>query len=334
MSELSSYLTSDYIGRLRHFALDRTHEPVMAYVEGDDDIHFWESALNGFGNTSKFQFRVVTNKMACASSDPNAPNGKNVLLNMKKLGNNKIVCVDADWDLLIDGYSDKTGFVRTNAFVINTTYYALENVLASPEFHESLMGRLGLPSARNEYERLLVWVSRLCEQIFILMMSYAKIDSHDRKFWFTDFGNCINQIRESELGNEGKLECYKHKWEKEEAALLEAQAVPMDEAQQNLVDKGYAVEKLWNIMRGHNLYTAIIRPWIMHKYKVWKAEQIKTYINDHGTEELEVFKTSLGQRLGTYATLDETIDFYFYHNEPNPIWLPEATRNKIVSLFS
>ena len=40
MSGLTDYLTSDFIGHLKYFALDRTRDIVKVYVEGESDICF------------------------------------------------------------------------------------------------------------------------------------------------------------------------------------------------------------------------------------------------------------------------------------------------------
>lgn len=334
MAGLSDYLTSDYIRSLKYYALDRTRDIVMAYVEGDDDLHFWKSALDGFGNTEKYRFEVVTNKMSNENLDAEASNGKAILLNMHNLGRNKVVCVDADWDLLVDNYSDYTEIVRNNMFVINTTYYSLENILLCPEFHASLMRQLQLNEVRIEYENLLEWTSHLCESIFVLMLSYAKKDSLDRFFWFDNFGQCINCVSANDLGDVGKMDSYICIWEKKNASFICNQAVSMQQVRKELDDKGYLLGDLWKLMRGHNLYASIIKPWIKRKYKLWRSSEIETYKERYGTVGLCEFCKSLGSYLGEYKSVDDAIDVYFYNNFSNPIWLPEATKRKILSLFS
>lgn len=106
MAGLQDYLNSEYIQRLKSFAKDRTRDYVLVYVEGEDDIAFWTHALSQLGNQTKFQFVVTTNKKAVLGGGDT--NGKVELLKMENLGSNKVVCVDADFDLLIDNYSAYT----------------------------------------------------------------------------------------------------------------------------------------------------------------------------------------------------------------------------------
>lgn len=156
MAGLQDYLNSEYIQRLKSFAKDRTRNYVSVYVEGEEDIAFWIHALNQLGNQTKFQFTVTTNKKAALGGG--ATNGKAELLKMENLGPNKIVCVDADFDLLIDDYSAYTQEVRGNAYVIHTTYYSIENILSSKEFYPFLSQRLKISESIIVYQEQLKWI--------------------------------------------------------------------------------------------------------------------------------------------------------------------------------
>ena len=123
MSELGKNVSGDWIRATAYFGHTPHLVPVLLFVEGDDDVPLWTEAVKPY--RSKYDIRVVTNKAV----NPTEENGKTKLLTMDGLCSNKLVAVDADYDLLVDNYSDYTNDVRTGQFVVNTTWYSVENIL-------------------------------------------------------------------------------------------------------------------------------------------------------------------------------------------------------------
>lgn len=123
MSELGQNFTSSWVRAAGRFGHTPEKPLVMFYVEGDEDVPFWKEIIKPY--LAKYDIQVCTNKAV----NPDEGNGKTFLLKMSGLGTNKIVAVDADFDLLIDDYSEYTEMVRNHPYVINTTWYSLENIL-------------------------------------------------------------------------------------------------------------------------------------------------------------------------------------------------------------
>lgn len=334
MADLQDYLNSEYIQRLKSFTKDRTRNYVSVYVEGDDDIAFWTHALNQFGNKTKFQFVISTNKRAVLGA--NGANGKDILLRMENLGPNKIVCVDADLDLLVDDYSEHTLKVREDKYVVNTTYYSIENILSSNEFYPSLAQFLKLEESRSKYEQLLKWISLTCLDMFILLLSYSKESCENRAFWFKDFASCLNEISLEDLGDFTKSQSYKDNWSNKYKSLLNVKQTEMSIIHKDLNDAGYADDQFYVLMRGHDLYDSIIKPWVKGNVNKTISEKIKIFKETHTYQgaEISAYKKSLFQELGTHSNLMEAIDFHFYNNKPLPLELPNQTATKISTLFS
>ena len=116
-------MTSSWVRAAGRFGHTPEKPLVMFYVEGDEDVPFWKEIIKPY--LAKYDIQVCTNKAV----NPDEGNGKTFLLKMSGLGTNKIVAVDADFDLLIDDYSEYTEMVRNHPYVINTTWYSLENIL-------------------------------------------------------------------------------------------------------------------------------------------------------------------------------------------------------------
>lgn len=332
MADLQDYLNSEYIQRLKSFAKDRTRNYVNVYVEGDDDIAFWDHALNQFGNSAKFQFLISTNKRAVFGED--GTNGKDILLRMENLGPNKIICVDADLDLLVDDYSVHTQKVREYEYVVNTTYYSIENILSSKEFYPSLAEHLKIEEPNSTYQELLKWLSITCIDIFLLLLSYSKENSTNRAFWFKDFASCLDEISQDDLGDFSKSQLYKDNWSNKYKSLLDAKDAEMSIIHKDLNDAGYADDQLCVLMRGHDLYDFIIRPWFETKVNQTINRKIEIFKSTHQGVEIQEYRDSLFKEFGTHKGFKEAIDFHFYNNKPVPLVLPNQTSTKISSLFS
>ena len=332
MADLQDYLNSEYIQRLKSFAKDRTRNYVSVYVEGDDDVAFWTHALNQFGNKTKFQFVISTNKRAVLGEE--GTNGKDMLLRMQNLGPNKIVCVDADLDLLVDDYSVHTHKVRENEYVVNSTYYSIENILSTKDFYPSLAQLLKVEESILTYQELLRWVSLTCIDIFLLLLSYSKEESRNRPFWFKDFASCLDEIPNDDIGDFSKSQLYKDNWSNKYKSLFNTKNAEMAIFHKDLNDAGYTDDQFYVLMRGHDLYDFIIKPWIENKVNQAINGKIEIFKSTHNGVEIQKYRDSLFKELGSHKGLKEAIDFYFYNNKPLPLVLPNQTATKISALFS
>lgn len=332
MAGLQDYLNSEYIERLRFFAMDRTRNFVFVYVEGDDDIAFWTHALDKFGDQTKFQFLVTTNKKGELGGG--TINGKDALLKIENLGPKKIVCVDADFDLLIDNYSVYSQTIRDNDYVVHTTYYSIENILFSKYYFRSLFQSLKIEEYIDVYEEQLEWVSLVCQDIFLLLLCFSKEDSENRLFWFKDFSTCLDEICTNDIGDISKIQSYKKKWEDRYSTPFSIKKNEISTFRNNLTNAEYKDEELYELMRGHDLYNSIIKPWFEKKIKSVIKGKIKMFQESHSGEDIPEYRKTLFEELGSNKSLKEAIDFHFYNNKPISLLLPKKTEAKISKLFS
>lgn len=339
--------TSDYIALIRHFTHTPSKHIVYAYVEGNDDIAFWTYALRTFGNTSKYEFRITTNKKAEATfqqkhrssaqaseGDVEAPNGKGVILSMAGLGENKIVCVDADMDLIVDNYSQWTNVVRNGAFIITTTYYSVENVLSSPQFIEGLISKLGLPlSEARQYTTDLENLGMSCSRLISYGMNYK---SHSVGTYFTMVAKILNSWKTS-ISVPAQIQ----RIDKIIGNLNNVEEASLSSNSNRLTATGYKDKDRWALIRGHNLYTGFVRPWIISRInKLW-SQKISLFVDSYNGDSknkssaIKDYKKQLFSGLGTFRNFFDAIDNQFYSNDNvHPAWLPKHTKDKIVNLFS
>lgn len=123
-NRLKDNLSSDYIHAANKLNSLNARTKIVAYVESYDDIFFWRTVLSGFEN-EKLYFEVML------PSRQNLTKGKkSVLMNLlsKKVGENMIACVDADYDYLLQNTTAVSRDVTQNPYVFHTYAYAIENL--------------------------------------------------------------------------------------------------------------------------------------------------------------------------------------------------------------
>lgn len=96
--------------------------------------------------------------------------GKDALMNVSGLGPNKIVCVDADFDLLLPNnkYNQQ---LTTNQYIINTHYYSLENILACPDYLTGIVEDRCNQHSNVDYRAMLETLSCTIKPLLLLLLA-------------------------------------------------------------------------------------------------------------------------------------------------------------------
>ncbi|MCI1731969.1 MAG: DUF4435 domain-containing protein [Prevotella sp.] len=194
--ELKEYITKDYIYNTKYFREQNTLIPVKVLVEGDDDIEFWKKVLSKYKN---YNFSIATNKVIDSKGATTTHYGKDALMKWTSLlCENFIICVDADYDLVIDNYHSFTNMLRANKYVISTVYYSIENVLCHPDNLSKIEKELTKKDSSFDY---LDFLEQLSSSIYDLLLLFvvAKneyIKSH-KGFNFTimKFKGIVNSLK-------------------------------------------------------------------------------------------------------------------------------------------
>ena len=297
MSELGQSLTSRWISAAGRFGHTPERPLVIFFVEGNEDVPFWEEAIKPY--LDKYDIQVRTNKAV----NPNEGNGKTCLLKMSGLGKNKVVAVDADFDLLIDDYSAYTEIVRNNPYVINTTWYSLENIL---------MQKVGcLPLLEN--------FSTSIKSHFIKYLVGVSSKTVKPK---NDFGELLR-----------KLNIQKHVIAEDFSDIVACEEI--DEQSQTLIQEklnemGVPDADLWKLMRGHNLWNTIVKP--VEERKI--NGKIQKQIDEMMKDGISFNRGKAMNMLGINCSVKEFLENSFYSEELELAPVPEKTRMKLNSIFS
>lgn len=309
MSELGKNVTGQWIKATAAFGHTPHRVPVQMYVEGDDDVEFWKDAVEPY--QSKYEIRVITNQAAKAAEQQEAGNGKTILLSMDGLCKEKVVAVDADFDVLIDCYSTHTEMVRSNPFVVNTTWYSVENILMQKTEHVSLLESFSL--ALNElFAYYLVTIS-------------SKVETRPAKH----FGELLSRYGVERCANINKFDDFSSAYHTELQEVLETHKEDVEQEKRRLNDLGYTSSEIWKLSRGHNLWDMIVKPQIVNDYD----NKITQKIQEQRVSGEKVDKIKAMNELGITTSVRDFVHHEFYYGNMAAVIVPAPTRTKLDSMF-
>lgn len=298
MSELRNNVTSEWIKATGFFGHTPSRTPVLLFVEGDDDVPLWEEAVKPY--QTKYDISVKTNK----SVNPGEENGKTKLLTMSGLGVNKVVAVDADYDLLIDGYSSYTDMVRNSPFVVNTTWYSIENILLQKSSQVDMLEKFSNAFAKWFYDFMMSVAEHRIEsptKCFGKLLSQHNVQTCAASNDFTSISNDSSKIPEEKITDLKKY----------------------------IEGKGYSDSSIWKLMRGHNLWNTIVKP--------VEEKSLKSKINAEVSQQishgLNANRNTAMQKMGIHDTVSNHLEHQFYFEDLQKVALPSETRRKLDNLF-
>lgn len=302
MSELGKNVSGDWIKATAFLGHTPELIPVLLFVEGDDDIPMWTEAVKPY--ISKYNISVVTNKAVNIIGG----NGKGTLLTMEGLCENKLVAVDADYDLLVDNYSNYTDYVRNGQFVLNTTWYSVENILLQKMNKTSILESF----------------SSAFYNIFIKYM--ATIINGSEKQPIKRFGEILKQLNVQYcVNNDDEFKSIKVR---SQTDMMTQNNEIMDELKLKLTELGYTESNVWKLMRGHNLWNSIIKPLVV--------KEIRNKVSNRKKELIQEGKSvdRVMNELGIENSIDEYVEHEFYYGKMHGIDVPKPTREKLDRLFT
>lgn len=187
MSRLKENISSEYINAANRLNSRKSRRRIVAYVESYDDIFFWRTVLSGFEDDTRY-FEVML------PSRHNLSKGKKVvLMNLlaKKVGENMIACVDADYDYLLQGCTPLSHDILSNPYVFHTYAYAIENLQCyAPSLHDVCVAVTLNDHAFFDFREFIRLYSEAIFPLFIWSIWHYRRQVYG-EFTITDFNQVV-----------------------------------------------------------------------------------------------------------------------------------------------
>lgn len=115
-------LNSDLLAAYSAMLPRGSAQQVLVYVESHEDIAFWRGIL------SPFEKKRISFDIQLPSHDTLKKGKLAVLEFADRVGRNLILCVDSDYDYLLQGTSETSALIIGNPHIFQTYSYSIENL--------------------------------------------------------------------------------------------------------------------------------------------------------------------------------------------------------------
>lgn len=259
MSRLKDNISSEYVNAANRLNSQKARRRIVAYVESYDDIFFWRTVLSSFEDDTRF-FEVML------PSKYNLSKGKKmVLMNLlsKKVGENMIACVDADYDYLLQRSTQLSQEILDNPYVFHTYTYAIENLQCyAQSLHDVCVAVTLNDHAIFDFREFLRQYSQAVFPLFVWSIWHYRRQIYG-EFTITDF-NQVVQLGGFNLQNPSA--CIKNVRRKVGTRIRQLQLRHPDAKESYLALKdelkrlGVTPDITYLFIQGHHLFDNIVVP--------------------------------------------------------------------------
>lgn len=156
---------------LNRLAIAEGQRLIRVHVEGYDDVAFWRDIFDEFESDKlTFEISVAPRK--------DLAKGKKVLLDMlSQTSEERIVCVDSDFDYLLDGQTTQSHKVLNSPYVFHSYSYSIENLLCyAPGLRSICTKATKNDTPVLDFEEWFEQYSRIIYPVFLWYVYSAKLD--------------------------------------------------------------------------------------------------------------------------------------------------------------
>ncbi len=119
MKPLVDY-SKDYI-QSENKLYDYAKKKIIAYVENEDDVPFWWDIFDRYAPNFRFSINPSTRVKSLER-------GKESVLKLKdQVGDSLILCIDSDYDYLLQGATATSKLINDSPYIFQTYTYSIEN---------------------------------------------------------------------------------------------------------------------------------------------------------------------------------------------------------------
>ena len=259
---LKQNLNSDFINAATRLLSKKAAKKVLVYVESDEDIAFWYGILKIY-ETEKLKFDIqLPSRTGLAKGKHKALERNQDLLNLK-VGEYLIICIDSDYDYLLQNKTQQSALINNSPFIFQTYAYSIENIRCySASLDLICTQATNALNDKIDFEALLKLYSAITYPLFLWSV-FFKFTNNTTDMNLTKFSQIIGIKGKVNINEQGKkhLEAV----EKNVNAQIEKLEKQFPNAIQSVIDIGKIVNKLgvnaentYLFIHGHTIENSVI----------------------------------------------------------------------------
>ncbi len=326
MADITDYVSGSIINKFDILSGREPAANVIAYVEGIDDVFFWEHVLS---NYPKYKFKVTINRSYQVNGS--YPNGKAALMHINGLSKEKIVCVDADLDLIVRKYSSYSSRLCEDPFVFNTQYYSIENVLSQPELLAEVVKNVTGEYANFNFATFMKYFSNAVFDIFLLYLACIK-GNRIKKFSLEDFKCEINKMSTKWM-IDGCFSFFKTSWHSAYCKQISQHNATIIKYKDCLKQMGYKGRESYKLLQGHCLYNCFVKHVLLHICRNILEKRLAMRVKISDSPDKAVLKNEI-YSFPDGLSFRDYIDRSFYRNSAVKDYVPVQLRIKLTAIFN
>jgi hypothetical protein len=284
---------------------------VLVYVESYEDISFWRNILHEYEKDGmKFDIQTPARK-----GKEQAIKSRDELISLPS-GTYLIICIDSDYDFLIQGKTPQSKLINERKFIFQTYSYSIENLKC---FSESLRPLCGQATKHDkefvDFNLLLRDYSNIIYDLFIWSVYFRMNDDH-QTFTISDFCAVVN-LRDKVDVSDHCSEALNHLQNRVRiklAALEKDNPIAIKEIREimeALEKLGVSRDNTYLFMHGHTLKENVVLKMLRHacslmvneKYKEIKSNALHNEQAENDRNQYE------NQKLRIESVLDLNTEF-------------------------
>lgn len=233
---------------------------IQVFVESEDDVPFWSYILIECG-LKNVHISPYTN---VSSQQMGIHRGKTSVLSLApKTGRNLILCVDSDYDYLLDGFTSTSELINTNPFIFQTYTYATENYRCWAPSLEQIVIESTLCDASELFD-FEEFMSEFSEIIYVLFLysvyyHYENVVNRNPVFSIHDFNEVI-QLEKVDFLKKGKpqLENLKKRVAQQLKILPPIEHNVLEDIKKRFLQLGLTPNKTYLFVQGHAIFDKVV----------------------------------------------------------------------------
>lgn len=293
---------------------------VWIYVEGLDDITFWDSCL--FQYKSKYDFKIKVYRIESGERKGCTADGKSHLLeqiDFSILGTNMLLAIDSDYDWIIEEYkpsktkSSYSKLIRENNYILQTYLYSIENYKS----HHSSINDIFIKSTNEcPTAEICFYITKLSEAVSQLFLIHIlSVELCDDVYPLSSFRNDLSRLKWDIHTHDLSINCKKFLDNKITtfSSYIEENNVRLKQLEDKFSSLGFTRGQYYLLMQGHIVWNTMAKELLqkeVHNYRIEKIKELKLHpINNERTKQIRQYCNITGiSECNTFSEINSRIE--------------------------
>jgi hypothetical protein len=303
-------LNSDFLAAFSALLPKSAAQQVLVYVESDEDIAFWRGVL------MPFEKHNVSFDIQLPSKNTLKKGKLAVLEWADQVGTHLILCVDSDYDYLLQNTTPTSTLINTNAFIFQTYSYSIENLLCyAKNLHLICVQASKNDTLLIDFEALMQLYSKTIYKLFLWSVYFVG-KGDNTTFTLTNFCNIVKILEKVDVSEQFRTALQGVKYQVDaKIEVLERNfpdAIPHIEALAIVLEPlGVQADNVYLFMQVHTIKENVVLMClkdVFRQLKHDKAQQIKTHAK-HEKERQTQLNSYKKQVIDIETALNSNTDY-------------------------